>query len=182
MWWRGIAASPGSYLRSTLTAVPAHLSNSPRDYGQGWGAFGERYANTFVTYSLQDTAGQGLAALAHYEMRYIQCKCTGFFPRIGHAMLFNVVTYDQNGKKVFNWPAIGGAYAIGMLSTTYTPNEKWSAQGIQAGNNAFVFGFASSLIQEFLPSKLFARRKSKLPLSPPAPVIQQSSPVGSSIQ
>lgn len=169
VWWRGIAASPGSYIRSTISAGIGHLGNTPADYGQGWGALGQRYGNTFVTYSLQDTAAQGLAAAAHYEMRYIQCKCTKVMPRIGHALLWNFVTYDEKGKTVFNWPSIGGGYAIGMLSTTYTPNQKWSAQGIQAGNSAIMFGFASSLLQEFTPSKLFARhRKHFVPASVPS--------------
>ena len=160
--WRGLFLSPGAYLRSTLTATTNHLSNSPRDYGQGWAAYGKRNANIFLTYSLQDAATQGLAAAAHYEMRYIQCKCTGVMPRIGHAIAFNFVTYDQKGKKVFNWPSFAGGYAAGILSTRYTPNEKWSAQGIQAGNNSIMFGITSSLLQEFTPSKIFAHKK-KMP-------------------
>lgn len=106
----------------------------------------KRYGNTFLTFTLQDSAGHALSAATGYEVRYVQCKCTGLLPRIGHALLFNIVTLDQNGKRVFNWPAIGGAYAVGMLSARYTPNQKWSAEGIQAGNTAFAFGFGSSLI------------------------------------
>ena len=166
VWWRSIAASPGSYMRSAFTSVPQHLSNNPSDYGQGWGAYGQRFGNTFLTYSLQDTASHALAAASHYEMRYIQCKCTGTLPRIGHALLFNFVTYDKNGKKVFNWPSIVGAYSVGMLSAQYTPNQKWSAQGIQAGHNNITFGFASALLQEFMPNKLFSRRKNTLPPPP----------------
>ena len=169
VWWRGIAASPGSYIRATISAVPNHLSNTPADYGQGWDAFGKRYVNTFATYALQDTAAQGLAAVAHYEMRYIQCKCTDVMGRIRHALAFNFVTYDKDGKTVFNWPSIVGGYAVGMLSTTYTPNQKWSAEGIQAGNSAFYFGFASSLLQEFTPSKLFTHRTKHSNQAPAAP-------------
>ncbi len=60
------------------------------------------------TYSLQDTVGQGLSATVGYEMRYIQCKCTGFLPRFGHALAWNFVTYNSEGKKVFNWPSLVG--------------------------------------------------------------------------
>ena len=165
VWWRGLAASPGSYIRTTIAAGTAHLANTPRDYGQGWGAFGERIGNSFLTYSLQDSAGHGLAAAAHYEVRYIQCKCTAVMPRIGHALAFNLVTYNQDGKKVFNWPSVVGSYGIGMLSTQYTPNQKYSAQGIQAGNNSIAFGFVSSLLQEFTPGKLIAFHKKHQPSS-----------------
>lgn len=175
VWGRGIGASPGSYIRTFVTATENHLGNSPRDYGQGWGPYGKRFGNSFLTYGLQDTAAQGLAATAGYEMRYIQCKCTGVLRRIGHAFAFNFITYDRTGKKVFNWPSIAGSYAVGMLSTQYTPNQKWSAQGIQAGNSAIYFGFASSLLQEFTPSKLFARRKKSQATTPYTPTIPAKS-------
>lgn len=82
-------------------------------------------------------------------------------------MLFNIVTYHRDSKTVFNWPAIAGGYAVGMLSTTYTPNQKWSAEGIRAGTTAIYFGFASSLLQEFTPSEIFGRRKKNQTLVPP---------------
>lgn len=161
VYLRGIALSPGSYIRSIVTTGIDHLGNSPREYGQGAAGFGKRFGNTFLTYSLQDTAGQGLAAIAGYEMRYVQCKCKQVLPRIGHALKWNFVTYNRNGKEVFNWPAIAGGYAIGIASTQYTPGQKWSAQGIQAGNNAIYFGFMSSLLQEFLPSRIIPLGKKK---------------------
>ena len=161
VWWRGIAASPGSYVRSTVSAGFMQLNNTPIEYRQGWGAYGKRFGNSFLTYSLQDSASQAMAAGVGYEMRYIQCKCTRALPRIGHALAFNFVTYDRGGKKVLNWPALGGGYMVGMLSSVYTPGQKWSAGGIRAGNSAIYFGFASSLLQEFTPSKLFKRRGRK---------------------
>ncbi len=172
VWWRGIAASPGSYIRAGVSSGFNQLGNSPKDYGQGWDAYAKRYGNNFLTFSLQDSAAQAMAASAGYEMRYIQCKCAKVLPRIGHAVLFNLVTYNRDGKKVFNWPSIGGGYAVGMLSTTYTPNQKWSAEGIRAGTTAIYFGFASSLLQEFTPSKLFAKHQKKTATTP----IRQSDP------
>ncbi len=160
--WRGLALSPGAYIRSTFTATSTHLNNKPIDFGQGWGAYTKRNINSFATYSLQDVASEGLAASVGYEMRYIQCKCTKVLPRIGHALWFNLVTYNREGKTVVNWPNIVGSYSVGMLSTGYTPNQKWSAQGIQIGNSAMAFGFVSSLLQEFTPSKLLRFRKKKV--------------------
>lgn len=168
VWWRGIAASPGSYIRAGISSGWNQLENSPKDYGQGWNAYGNRFGNNFLTYSLQDSASQALAASAGYEMRYIQCKCTGVMPRIGHAILYNFVTYNREGRTVFNWPSLAGGYAIGMLSTQYTPNQKWSAEGIRAGTSAIYFGFASSLLQEFMPSKLFAKHPKKISTAPAA--------------
>ena len=161
VWRRGIGVSPGSYIRAGLSSGLGQLGNTPEQYGQGWGAYGKRYGTSFLTFSLQDSTSQALAAAAHYEMRYIQCKCTKLLPRIGHALAFNFVTFNRNGKKVFNWPSIVGGYGAGILSSTYTPGQKWSAGGIRSGNTAIYFGFASSLLQEFTPSSLFKKRGKK---------------------
>jgi hypothetical protein len=166
---RSLVLSPGAYLRAAGNASTGQRSNTPEDYGQGWDAFGKRYGNSFLTFSLQDAASQGLAAAAGYEVRYIQCKCTGVFRRIGHALAFSVVTYDRNGKTVFNWPSFVGSYSAGMLSTAYTPNQKWSAQGIQAGTNGLMFGAISSVVQEFMPASLIPRKKKRNPPPPPTP-------------
>lgn len=167
--WRGLALSPGAYMRSSFTATSHHLENEPQAYGQGWGAFGKRNLNSFATFSLQDIAAEGAAAAAGYEIRYVQCKCTKVLPRIGHALWFNVVTYNHEGKQRPNWPRILGRYTVGMLSTTYTPDQKWSAQGIRIGNTAMAFGFVSSLLQEFVPSKLLPGKGKKKAVPPPAP-------------
>lgn len=168
VWWRGIAASPGSYIRATASAGFGQLGNTPQQYGQGWDAYGKRVGLNFATYGLQDSASQGLAAAAGYEMRYIQCSCTKTLPRIGHALMYNFVTYNRHGKKVLNWPSIVGGYSAGMLSSSFTPGQKWSAGGIRSGNNGLYFGFVGSLLQEFTPSSLFKRRPKTTPL--PAPV------------
>lgn len=168
--FRNLALSPGAYIRTGLTASVHHLENEPRDYGQGWLAYGKRNLNTYATYSLQDMATAGLAASAGYEMRYVQCKCTGVLPRLGHAFAFSFVTLNREGKKVLKWPKIVGNYGVGMLSTHYTPNQKWSAQGIQMGHNAMAFGILSSVLQEFTPSQLLFWKKKKKPVAPVVPV------------
>jgi hypothetical protein len=170
VYFRSVVLSPGAFLRSGMSAGFSHSADTPRDYGQGLQGYGKRFGNTFLTFTLQDTAGQALSAAAGYEMRYVQCKCTRFLPRIGHALKWSFVTYNKDGKQVFNWPILVGAYAVGMVSTAYTPNQKWSAEGIRSGHNAIYFGFLSNLVQEFLPDKLIPTRKAKpLPQPPPVP-------------
>ncbi len=177
VFWRGVVLSPGAFIRASTSAAAQQYSNNPFDYGQGASGYSKRFANNFATFTLQDVASNGLAAWAGYEVRYIQCKCRGFFPRLGHAMLFNIVTYDRNGKKVFNWPNVVGNYAAGLLSSQYTPNSKWSAQGIQAGHNAIVFGFGSAVLQEFLPGRLLPPLgKRTKPALPSQPLPKSNSP------
>lgn len=151
---------PGAYFRAFGAAAGDQSSNRPRDWGQGADAYAKRVANRWAVFTLQDSAEAGLAAAAGYEPRYVRCKCEGGMKRMGHAMAWNFVTYDSKGRTVPNWPKFVSAYGVGMLSTTWTPNSKWSAEGLNRGNSQLYFGVFFNIIREFSPdiAKAFKRR------------------------
>lgn len=151
---------PGAYFRAFGAAAGDQNSNRPRDWGQGGGAYAKRVANRWAVFTLQDSAEAGLSAVAGYETRYVRCNCEGGLKRMGHALQFNFVTFDSKGHKVPNWPKFVSAYGVGMLSTTWTPNSKWSAEGLNRGNSQIYFGVFFNIIREFSPdiAKAFKRR------------------------
>jgi hypothetical protein len=152
---------PGAYIRTLSVAASDQQHNLPSSWGQGWDAYGKRVLNRYATFQLQDATEAGLSALASYDPRYIQCRCTNFWSRIGHAALWDFVTYDRNGKTVFNWPKFASAYGIGMLATTYTPETKWSAEGVRNGNTQVSFGILANILKEFSPDLIRKFRKPK---------------------
>ncbi len=161
---------PGMYIRTMGTAMLDQNDNAPAEWGQGWGAFGKRVANNYATFQLIDGTEMGLSAVAGYDPRYIQSRSTKIWPRIGHAVLFNFVTLDRDGKKVLNWPKFVAAYGAAMLSTKYTPGTKWSAEGVRMGNAQISFGVIADLAKEFTPDllKKLRRKKSAAAVAPPA--------------
>jgi hypothetical protein len=154
-----VVTGPGAYFRAFGSALGDQSANRPAEWGQGWDAYGKRAGNRFLTFTLQDSAEAGLSAAAGYEPRYVQCKCDGFLKRLGHAAKWNSVTYDNSGKTVFNWPKFVAAYGVGVLSTTYTPQTKWSAEGIRNGNAQLYFGVAFNLVKEYVPDLIRKVRK-----------------------
>lgn len=160
---------PGMYVRTLGTAILDQKDNAPAAWGQGWDAFGKRVANHYATFQLIDGTEMGLSALAKYDPRYIQSRSTGVWSRIGHAVLFNFVTLDNNGKKVLNWPKFVAAYGAGMASTTYTPGMKWSAEGLRLGNAQISFGVVADLAKEFTPDLLKKLRRKKTTTAVPTP-------------
>jgi hypothetical protein len=152
---------PSMYFRTIGTALTDQQQTIPKDWGQGWDAFGKRLANHYATYQLIDGAEMGLSALAGYDPRYIQSRSTGIWNRMGHAVAFNFVTLDGRGKTVLNWPKFVAAYGGGMLSTTYTPGTKWSAEGLRMGTAQVSFGVAADLVKEFAPDLIRKFRRKK---------------------
>jgi hypothetical protein len=143
--------SPGAYFRAFGAAAGDQMNDRPVAWEQGLKGYSRRVGQRFITFTLQDSAESGLAAAAGYDPRYVRCRCTGAGARIGHAFKMNFLTLDSSGKKVFNWPKFAGAYGVGMLSTTWVNEYKWSSQGLQAGNSQLYFGVLFNVVREFGP-------------------------------
>lgn len=144
-------ASPGAWLRPLIPAAFDQWNDRPPSWPQGMEGYGRRLGQRYATFTMQDTFEAGLSAAAKYDPRYVRCKCEGTGKRVWHAMQLNFVTYNNDGKKVFNWPKFAGIYGAGMLATTWVHDYKWSAQGARSGNLQFGFGMAMNVLREFTP-------------------------------
>jgi len=153
-------ASPGAYFRAFTGAGLDQLNDRPPSWPQGLEGYSRRVGQRFVTFTMQSSAEAGLSAAAGYDPRYVRCKCIGMGSRIGHAFKMNFVVMNSQGKQVFDWPKFVSAYGVGMLSTTWVDDYKWSAQGLRAGNSQFYFGGLFNVVREFGPEiKRVFRRK-----------------------
>lgn len=153
-------SSPGAYFRALTSAGMDQLRDRPESWPQGMEGYSRRVGHRFVTFTLQSSAEAGLSAAAGYEQRYVRCKCAGAGSRVAHAFKMNFVTLNREGNYVFAWPRFVSAYGVGMLSPTWVKEQKWSAQGLRAGNSQFYFGGLFNVVREFGPEiKRVLRRK-----------------------
>jgi len=101
------------------------LRETPLEWGDGWGAYGERFASRegqFIT--ANSLAALGNAAL-RYEPRYDQCRCSGVGMRTRHAILRNFVTYNRSEQQLRpQWALFGGAFAGGVISASWKPHPR----------------------------------------------------------
>jgi hypothetical protein len=117
--------TPEAYIKRMFGAGVDQARGTPRQWDDGLGGFGERWASRegqFIT-------ANSLAALGNYklgyEVRYDQCKCSGAGPRIKHAFLRNLVTYDRSEEHLRpQWALYGGAFAGGMVASTWRPGAQ----------------------------------------------------------
>lgn len=125
--------SPSDYFKRMVVAGVDQLRENPTQWGDGWGAYGERFASREGQFiSANSLAALGNAAL-RYEPRYDQCKCSGFKLRARHAILRNFLTYNQSETELRpQWALYGGAFAGGVISATWKPHPRneWRDGGI----------------------------------------------------
>jgi hypothetical protein len=118
-------ARPGDYIKRMFAAGIDQARGSPPEWGGGFGGYGKRFASR----EGQFIAANSLAALANaklnYEPRYDQCRCSGFGPRLRHAILRNFLTYNESERELRPQLGLyGGSFAGGMISTAWKPHPR----------------------------------------------------------
>ena len=150
------------YLRQTLTTPSAYIKRMfaagfdqargvPSQWDDGLGGYAERFASRegqFITANSLAALGNGMLG---YEVRYDQCKCTGFWARTRHALVRNLMTYDRSEEHLRPQFALyGGAFGGGLVSTAWKPHPRNAfAEGGRAMGGQLAWGTVLNFITEF---------------------------------
>ena len=151
IYLRQTLTTPEAYLKRAFAAAIDQARETPYQWQGGIGGYGERFASR----EGQFIASNSLAALGNaklgYEVRYDQCKCRGLWKRTRHAFIRNLVTYDRSEEHLRpQWALYGGAFAGGMISTTWKPGSHNAfAEGGQAAVEQIGWGTLLNFFTEF---------------------------------
>lgn len=134
-------------------AAIAQAKNDPASWGQGWGAYGKRYGESFADNSIGTYMTVAVfPSLLHEDPRYYQLGKGSFAHRAYHGINRLFVTRTDSGHDRFNVSeSLGNAVAAG-LSNIYHPAEDRTV-----GRNISTFGFLilydglSNELKEFWP-------------------------------
>jgi hypothetical protein len=133
--------------------------DSPPEWGQGWGAFGKRYASNLAYNGVRQTISYGTSILFHEDNRYFASTAQGFLPRTGHALISTFTARHPDGRQSFSFSSVAGVVGASAISSIWGPP---SFKGV--GNIAEIAGisFAATaglnVVREFLPDVLHKRR------------------------
>jgi len=153
-----VSTDPVTAAGVLLISAARQAANSP-NYGQGWGAYGERVGAISADGFSDIIIGGGiLPSLLHQDPRYFYQGTGTTRSRIRHAVFSPFVARYDNGKWGPNFSSLGGDLASSALSNLYYPQSNRGA-GLVFGN--FAIGTAerigASLAQEFLIAKFTKR-------------------------
>lgn len=73
--------------------------------------------------AVQVSVRHGLAALMHYSTDYQPCHCSGFGPKVEHALLETFTDRRADGTRALTLPRFAGAYASGFGSLAWDHNH-----------------------------------------------------------
>jgi hypothetical protein len=160
------AIDPVSFVLNGITAGAQQAANV-YDWGQGWPAFGKRYAAAYGTFLNADLLGNAvLPILFKQDPRYYYKGTGSISARAGYAIANAVVCKGDNHHWQFNYSGYLGGLAASGISNAYYPaaNRAGAAPIFEGAALGTGINAVANLIQEFLIRKLTPH----IPPNPPA--------------
>jgi hypothetical protein len=147
--------------------------NSPKEWGQGWGAFGKRTASSYGSALVGNTITYGLSAVFRDDNRYVRSHKDGFGGRLGSVLISPYVAHNNSGGTRFSSSSFLGGAGQASIPLLWSPPswQGWNNVGV---NYAVWYGYTAglNLVREFYPSVVgFYKRKhtSQTPAKTAAP-------------
>ena len=158
------------YVVSTIGPVPlvgeaagagiSQWENSPKEWGQGWGAYGERYGSDLAYNAVRQTITYGTSIVFREDNRYFASHKHGFWPRTGYAILSTVTARHPDGRRTFSVSAVSGVLGASAISSIWGPGSEKGIGNI--GENAGISFAATAgfnVVREFLSDVLHRPHK-----------------------
>jgi hypothetical protein len=127
-------------------------SGVPPDWGQGWDSYGERVGSNFGIHLITQTTRYGLARVLGEDTIYYRCECSGFLPRLKHALISDFTARrGEDGHRVFSLSQIVAPYAgteIAVLA--WYPGRYDAMDGFRMGNYNLLIQGGLNVALEFL--------------------------------
>src|SRR5271166_2280864 len=160
-----------AHFGNIIQASISQAANGLPHYGQGWGAFGERYlaqegdqfTGSMLIYGV-------LPSVLHQDPRYFRKGRGKTWSRIGYAASRVVISRTDSGKPTFNASQMFGQLGQASISAyTYYPQQDRELRGVLSGwaiNQGYNIGW--NQLKEFTPDlgafmKRHPMKKSKAP-------------------
>lgn len=126
--------------------------NRPSEWGQGWGAFGERYASHLGQYAIQRSIMFPVQAIDHEDTRYFRSTRTTYQGRIGDAFLHTIWRHDDSGGMMPAYSEFFGDYGAAAVSRLWWPAHYRTGSSIFiAGSDTILIDAGINVFHEFAP-------------------------------
>jgi hypothetical protein len=147
-----LSVGPVGLLEDAAYAGFLQMDNSPKEWGQGWGAYGKRYWSTAAASGIHSALAFGLDSTLHEDPRYFRSDGGGFWRRARHAVRATIFTRTDQGHETISIWRFGSAYGAAYISNQWYPARlNTVGSGFADGSVRLGFDLVSNLASEFWP-------------------------------
>ena len=156
------AFGPYPIVGAAFIAGVNQYEGTPPVWGQGAGAYGQRFASNFAIAGVTTTTRYALAKALREDTVYYRCECKGFLRRFRHAMISTVTSRrGEEGRRRLSFPALVAPYA-GTMTAVYAwyPGRYGAKDALRMGNYNLLAFAGENIALEFIyggPHTFFSR-------------------------
>lgn len=144
----GLRGFTGAALGSAL----GQLDNSPKEWGQGFGGYAERYASSYGTSLSRQSMAFALEGVLHEDPRYFPSEDKRFGARLKNVLLQTVVARTDSGHERLAYARVLSAFGTGQLVNAWQPRSTGSVgDGLLRGAIILSGDAGYNFLQEFIP-------------------------------
>jgi hypothetical protein len=134
-------------------AAIAQANNSPKSWGQGWGAYGKRYGASFADNGIGTFMTTAVfPSMLHEDPRYYQLGHGSFPHRTEYALVRLFWTRTDSGGHRFNYSeTLGNASAAALSNVYHAPEDRTWGRNLTTLGMLDMWDGVSNLMKEFWP-------------------------------
>lgn len=143
----------GSYPFNGILSAIGQAKNDPKEWGQGWGAYGKRYGANFADNSIGTYMTTAVfPSLLHEDPRYYQLGKGRFIHRAYHAVNRLFVIRTDSGHDRFNYSeSVGNAVAAALSNIYHAPEDRTAARNATSFAFLILYDGMDNELKEFWP-------------------------------
>ncbi len=150
------------------------INNSPKSWGQGWGAYGKRYGASFADNGIGTYMTTAIfPTMLHEDPRYYQLSHGSVGHRAFYAIDRLFVTRTDSGNMRFNYSeVVGNAVAAGISNVYHAPEDRTVGRNVGTLGMLIMWDGVSNEMKEFWPDirrKVFHKHDPGAASEPAAP-------------
>jgi hypothetical protein len=142
---------PEGMLGAALDAGLALWQNAPPEWDRGANGYAQRWASAYAQSAIGDATKYAVARLLHQDPSYQRCQCTGFGPRLAHAVSSPFKARNREGDWVWS-PAVGASIVASHMipAATWYPSDNGTRDGLQRTGTALLSKIGVRVFREFV--------------------------------
>ena len=147
------AFGPSAFLRAVAAGGIEQSGGTPKEWGGGAEAYGERVGNVLAKHVIREALEFGGSMALHEDNRYVRSTDTGFFKRSKHAVASVFVARNEAGHDHFAYSRFGSVLGSSFISRIWLPrSDDTSGDAAVSFGLTMVSDMGWNFCKEFGPS------------------------------
>ena len=138
-------------VHATLVSGFDHYRGQPETWGTELNGYGKRWLSEFGASAIGSTTKYAVAHFEHQDPSFARCTCTGFGPRLRHAVTSPFYARRRDGRRVFSLATVAGLTAENVIpAATWYPAPRGTRDGLWHAGAGVAAKMGIDVFREFV--------------------------------